>query len=221
MSREYELNEDIFNVIDDEEKAYWLGFLYADGAIYIRKRKGHGTSYSIHLNLSSKDYDHLVKFANFIGTNKPARKFISNGYDTSGIEINSKNIAIRLIQYGCVEKKSLVLGFPIWLNTVLGGDLIRHFVRGYFDGDGFFEKRRLSIVSTESFLTELQKIITDVLNIKSYIRPHYSNNNGITKYLWIEKKKDIMIFLNWLYNDTNVYLDRKYQKYLELEQERL
>lgn len=31
MYKKYELNENYFNVIDSHEKAYILGFIYADG----------------------------------------------------------------------------------------------------------------------------------------------------------------------------------------------
>ena len=31
--QKYSLNDDYFSVIDNEHKAYWLGFLYADGSL--------------------------------------------------------------------------------------------------------------------------------------------------------------------------------------------
>ena len=49
------LKEDIFEVIDTPEKAYWLGFLYADG--YVQTR-----GYMIALTLSSKDKLHIKEF---------------------------------------------------------------------------------------------------------------------------------------------------------------
>lgn len=60
---ETKFNENIFDVIDSEEKAYWLGFLFADG--YISSSKN-----TIELSLALKDKEHLEKFAKFMGGGK-------------------------------------------------------------------------------------------------------------------------------------------------------
>ena len=53
------LNENVFDVIDTEEKAYWLGFMYADGNI---SSEGH----RLEMNLGIKDVDHMEKFRKFL-----------------------------------------------------------------------------------------------------------------------------------------------------------
>ena len=47
-----------FDSIDTEEKAYWLGFLFADGAI-----TQYNHSYDIELSLKIDDKEHVEKFA--------------------------------------------------------------------------------------------------------------------------------------------------------------
>ena len=65
--RLYTLNENFFETIDTEDKAYWLGFIYADG--YITKSKTG--QHNLGIKLSIKDLAHLQKFALDIKTNKP------------------------------------------------------------------------------------------------------------------------------------------------------
>ena len=56
-NRRYNVNHKYFEVIDTEEKAYWLGFLYADGCVIKTK-----TGSSLLLKLSVKDEEHLNLF---------------------------------------------------------------------------------------------------------------------------------------------------------------
>lgn len=66
-------DETIFDVIDTEEKAYWLGFIYADGYISstLTKGKYQGKNpYAFGLALQLRDINHLIKFNNFTKHNK-------------------------------------------------------------------------------------------------------------------------------------------------------
>lgn len=57
------------------------------------------------------------------------------GKEYSRIQISSKTLTADLLKLGCTPRKSLTLKFP---NDGIfkSNDLIRHFIRGYFDGDG-------------------------------------------------------------------------------------
>ena len=67
----YYRNSNIFEKIDTEEKAYWLGFLYADG--YVDPERGE-----IILGLAEKYKEHINKFINFLETNAPYKDKINN-----------------------------------------------------------------------------------------------------------------------------------------------
>lgn len=54
----------IFSEIDSAEKAYWLGFIAADGYVYIRDRNA-----TVGINLSRQDKSHLEKFKTFMNSN--------------------------------------------------------------------------------------------------------------------------------------------------------
>lgn len=116
------LIKNIFHIIDTEEKAYWLGFLYADG--YVSKYN------QIEVSLSLEDEEHLIKLKQFINTNTN----IIKDEHRCRLLFCSKELANDLAQLGCVNNKSLILQFPT--EQQVPQELIRHFLRGYVDGDG-------------------------------------------------------------------------------------
>ena len=194
-------NINYFDNIDNEEKAYWLGFLFADGAI-----TNYKTSYNIELGLKLEDKEHIKKFANVI--NK--KHLIINNYRCRCI-IGSKHMFNILINYGCTTRKSLTLKFPN-INIFKNKSYIYDFIRGYIDGDGclsYSNKNHtqplISVLGTEDFLNGIKKS----LNIKNKL--HKRDNiyilqiSGKTAYD-IAKK---------LYSTAKIYLERKYKKYKE------
>lgn len=82
-------NRYIFENIDNEEKAYWLGFLYADGSV-------GSTDYRVELGLAEKDLEHIKKFKNFIGLdNKISYRPKSKSYRYSFKDKIFKEILIK------------------------------------------------------------------------------------------------------------------------------
>ena len=135
----------IFETIDTEEKAYWLGFLYADGSVGSKEHK-------IELGLAEQDLKQIEKFRDFIGiNNKISYRPTTKSYRYS---FRSEFCKEDLIKQGCMPKKSLILKFPT--EDQVPQNLIRHFIRGYFDGDGWFtnteECFQVGIIGTEDFI---------------------------------------------------------------------
>ena len=64
----YNYDHDFFEVIDSEEKAYWLGFFYADGCVSINKETNSGECC---IKLYKGDYRHLQKFNKSLNGNIP------------------------------------------------------------------------------------------------------------------------------------------------------
>ena len=122
-SKLYNCDENFFEKIDTEEKAYWLGFLYADG--YVRVRKGGS---EVRLKLSIKDVDHVKKFNDAVKSNNEIK--IKGKFAISSV--NQRKFVKHLVDKGCINKKSLIIKFPYFLEE----NLKKHFIRGYFDGDG-------------------------------------------------------------------------------------
>lgn len=203
------VNRYIFEKIDTEEKAYWLGFLYADGSV-------GSTDNRIELGLAEIDKNHIEKFKNFIGLdNKISYREKSKSYRYAFKDKIFKEI---LIKQGCVPKKSLILKFPT--EEQVPNNLIRHFIRGYFDGDGCFchtkECFEASFIGTEDFiktcLTKLPNNLNISLSIKDVHRRDGAKKYGFYSY------NDVLNFLSFMYDDCHIYLERKYQKYIDFLQ---
>ena len=200
-------NENFFDKIDSEEKAYWLGFLYADGSVSSNKN-------TIELSLQSNDIKHLQKFKQDLNYFDDKHIYLDDV--RCRIMITNKHFKESLINLGCIPKKSLVLTFPT--PEQVPDEYIHHFVRGYVDGDGSvmigqdhkgnYNKPRLSILGTETFLKEL-------VNKMGWRQAKIQHSSNVCCVEW--SGKYVHDYLDSLYANANVYLDRKYQKYLDLQ----
>lgn len=211
--KKYLLDEHCFDDIDSEEKAYVLGFLYADG--YNREDE-----HKIKITLAIYDRDILEKIRAVLKTNapikikKPAKIKNSNycGAPTATLQISSVYLSNRLKELGIVQRKTYDLIFPKYIPSTL----LKHFVRGYFDGDGCITKGRheypkATIASSLSFLKELKKILESEF-IKSCLYQNKKTNKNIA-FLDINSKESVAIFFNWIYSESKIYSDRKYSRY--------
>lgn len=129
-NRRYDRNQHYFDIIDTPNKTYILGLLYADGC-------NHTAHNAITLSLQEEDVGILEIIKNeleYTGSLRLSRLNDKNiNYKNQYILcINDEYLSARLADLGVVNAKSLKLTFPEFLNQ----DLLRHFVRGYFDGDG-------------------------------------------------------------------------------------
>ena len=197
-----------FEIIDTEEKAYWLGFLYADGSVGSKEDK-------IELGLAKKDLKHIEKFRDFMNiTNKISYREKTKSYRMS---FRSAKCKQDLIDKGCIPKKSLILDFPN--ENQVPKHLIRHFIRGYFDGDGWFTNTescfQIGIIGTENFINGFLNSIENTNKDNKIFDVH--RKNGAKRYVF-GAYDDVLNFLNWIYKDSNIYLERKYNSYLDFIQ---
>ena len=158
--------------IDTEEKAYWLGFFYADA--YNKESTGQ-----LIIELQEQDKDHLFKCAKFFG--QPREPFLQlknkGKHRAYRLELNSRYLSDSLKQKGCHQAKSFNITLPNWLPS----EQTRHFIRGYFDGDGCInihqDQLHINIVSTKEFNLQLQTIIKNInINSQIYFPKRYTNN---------------------------------------------
>lgn len=217
INRKYSLNESYFNEINTPEKAYFLGFIYADGCNF-----PEGTRLVI--NLHQQDKHILEEFQKLLGYNRPLKykKATKTTYGNSNpqyaLTVSSKIISDQLTKLGVVKNKTLILEFPKWLNP----DLYSHFIRGYFDGDGcitgvkaYISKNGQSlhydwsIVGTEDFVSKVQEIMINELGLsKTKIR-----KQGKVSYLEYSGNKQCKRIGEWMYKDSTIHLTRKYNKF--------
>lgn len=219
INKKYEYDDNFFKTIDTEEKAYWLGFLYADGCVSEVRKKSKIKSYILSMNLAVKDKPHLNKFINSIKSNIPIKENIVklNGKEYKAVRINlcSTQICKDLINKKCVPRKSLILEYPS--NNIVPENLIKHFIRGYFDGDGciYFDKNKpqsgakIIIVGTLDMINGICKEIYDNnININPAI-----TTKGNAYQLYIYNLDNIIKIYDYFYKNSTIFLDRKYEYY--------
>jgi DNA invertase Pin-like site-specific DNA recombinase len=209
-SRSYRLNENYFDAIDNQDKAYILGLLYADGCNNTQIK-------SIILSLQEEDMHILQQIRDVLDSEQPLRFIDRNSKNEKwknsySLEVHSRHMSETLERCGVVKAKSLILTFPDWLDP----SLYSHFIRGYFDGDGHISKQEhkynMSIVGTESFCKKIQDILRTEIGIES--RLHISTSlDKPTRTLMVTKRDDNQKFFDYIYRDANLYLHRKYDVY--------
>lgn len=214
-SRKYSFDQNYFKDIDCEEKAYWLGFITADGCLSADRKSG----YSVTVELSVVDKGHLVKLAlavDFIG-NLYERSRVVFGKESSFccLSLNSKLMVNSLIKLGLTQNKSLSTVVPD-----IPKSLYRHFVRGVVDGDGSIvhsntNKISVSIASGSfGFLESIRNIINTGCGFN--YGSLYKKSTGNTCILSYGGNRSVLKVLKWLYNSSTVYLDRKYLQYINI-----
>lgn len=200
-------NRNIFNKIDNEEKAYWLGFIVADGYLNINK-------HMLRIKLGNRDRSHLIKFIKFIGGNEEMLKseiHSETGNENFYVSLYSKEVMNDLLSLGIEQAKS---GKEKVCN--IDKKYYRDFIRGLWDGDGFIRENLsgIGLVSSEEVLAFVQNYFNDSLGVKPLkIYPHCNT----FKIEYRSTRKAIPLILNHLYGDKDVALDRKKELATKIE----
>lgn len=198
----YKYDENYFELIDTEEKAYWLGFICADG--FLSSTRKH-----VIIELNKNDFHHLEKFRDCVSGNQQIHFYKQKLGETVRIEF-SGNMYYSLTKMGLTSNKSYDLILP---TKYIPDNLIRHFIRGFFDGDGsihfdsYKDRYRISFTGLENVLNELKSIL------KIDVKLSMDKRTKSTYYLVINKEENIKRVLCYMYEDSNIYLDRKYKLY--------
>ena len=167
MYRKYEVNENYFNVIDTHEKAYILGFIYADG--YNREDL-------LELVQNKSRLDILIKIRTALSSTHLIKKYTPDKYT---LNIGSRKLCKDLTKHGAFRDKSLTLKFP---NTI-EDKFMSSFILGYFDGDGcvWDGKRKVMRVKDSTKPNGYRDRI--VHNVKFTITGNFIFINALQDYL--------------------------------------
>jgi hypothetical protein len=176
--------------------------LFTDGHIEQK------TEASIDLTLHNNDIDHLYKFKEFLGSSRDIKK---NKGDCSRLRVNSKQLRDRLVELGFTHNKS---------TSIVPHELLkdsRDFWRGCIDGDGGLYIH--SYAGTTTHLTlcgTLETIFEFAIFCNKYagVKDKYpSKAPGNNFYRISYYGKDARKIATYLYKDSTVYLQRKYDTY--------
>lgn len=219
FKRKNKLNENYFNNIDNEHKAYWLGFIMADGGVcYTTKYyKETNSPNRLYFTLSLKDKSILERFCDDIDYDKSKIiDFIPKGTYSNNpmckLYINSKKLCLNLKEFDIVPEKT---GKEKFLN--LSNELMPHFIRGFFDGDGSVWKHNnrihVSFTGNKDFLEDLMNYLyKEKIIDNKYVISEYENKNVCD--FKFAKTKSIKNFFDYIYKDSTIHLERKYNKFL-------
>lgn len=208
----YSVNKNYFQKIDSSDKAYWLGFLFADGCVEYIKTGERIYGKRLNIELARKDRDHLEKFLKSIDSNHPIIDFSRETYgklrEYSKIRVSCTKMVQDLENLGCVKSKTFHLKYP-----KIEEKFNLDFIRGYFDGDGSWTKRQdgyyqFSIWSgSEDFLTLIRNVIAEKasLNKDKKLVKSASSNCFSLQFCGTQCKR----IFEEIYRDSNLFLERK------------
>lgn len=198
-----------FDCIDSEIKAYLLGFLLADGSI--SKTKNHITIHN-----SVNDLQVIEYFQKFI---TPETKIHFREYElkknTVLIAWSSKHMKKTLEGYNILPNKTFHLDFTFDFNIT--GKFTRHFMRGFFDGDGTLTSGRLEFMNNSlPFIKQINTIISSLFHVEPKVRERKTKN--VTTFLvyynsFGKRKMFFKTIYDWFYKDSNYFLPRKKEKF--------
>lgn len=207
--RTYELREDYFDKIDTQEKAYWLGFIAADGCI--------GTQYGrpsvLVVGLAIRDGQHLEKLKSCLGYTGPIHERPKLGkYGARYLQVGSKRLCQGLVNNGCGPRKTWHMDAP-----QLSAELVRHWVRGFFDGDGSIYRCKYGYAVSFAGLPNILEFLLawgEGLGIPRTCPVKYSRSTVVQRLTW-SRREAIARLTRVLYDGATISLERKKALFLE------
>lgn len=200
------LNENYFEKIDNNDKAYFLGFMLTDGNVSLNEN-------IIRLSLSSKDEEILNIFKEKTGNENKICIREDEKHSERTFQLRSKKWKDDLAKYGVVPQKTSISEMP-----VLSTDMMSHLIRGMIDGDGWISaaSHQLGFCGNEKTVTQLKKYLVKTLDLYDVKIIHASIN--LWQIAWASKK-DIQKIGNFIYKDKeDCFLNRKYNNFLQIIQ---
>jgi intein/homing endonuclease len=206
-----------FSIIDTQEKAYFLGFVSADGYLLNNPDKG---LYKLSIVLAEQDYEFLCMLRDFISPDSAINKYKRKDNNTQiqcYLDIWNKKLIEELQIWGLHQKKSHTLTFPYSIPK----KFYWHWIRGYFDGDGcVYITKGGSLVAHLSGNVNVLTSIKEIFNSDHENRCNvYEHPKGIYRQISYSSKT-AEAFLELMYQDATMYMPRKYLKYTKYKQDK-
>lgn len=198
----YKFNEDYFENIDSEDKAYFLGFIVADGCISDKTNT---------IKIIQKETDILYVFKKYI--NSEGVVFTSKSRNISSFSVSSDKTKNDLENLGIHSNKTSVVKYP-----TIPDNLQNHFMRGVFDGDGCITLR------TDKRDSQQRGQVNICSGSLDFIKEYYNKLVELAKLTGKNKIRcpkgtyyvvdwgglsDVENIYQFLYTNSTVYLKRK------------
>lgn len=208
------INEDFFETIDSEEKAYFLGWMLSDGYVIYPKNR----SPVVRIDLNQKDRYILEEFNFLVSGDRETGILNQKRYPSqanirkketyqSRVSFTSKKMVSDLAKYGVVPRKCKTITLPL-----IDDNLMPHLIRGLFDGDGCISGRMIGFSGNNQMMKDIQSFLIKKIHIND-TKIHY---NGCAHSFTFSSKKDVSNFYNFIYNDAHYFLKRKKERFEKL-----
>ena len=212
-------NDNYFEDINSEEKAYFVGLIYADGAVRI-----HDGRYYLSLELTREDAYMVESLANELNCNNKIairNRVTPFGYNSFARfeSCNSKKLLDDLSLFGIIPNKSHNSESFSNIRERIPKHLIRHFLRGLIDGDGSISKRyqcnnQNSIViyqNSKKFCDDFDSLLKFSIGDCSIKESLMMNNETGMFHLRYRRIGDVQKIAEHLYKNSKMHLKRKYE----------
>lgn len=197
-----------------EQSAYILGLVMADGYVHLADSNCHRNILSICLHKRDEDVIRkIVTALSFEGK-------VINHKDTVILQISNRHLIEQIVLKGVpIENKSYCAKFP----DTIPEPFIRHFIRGLIDGDGWLQYKLFQ--GTLAFNIGICGTYDIVKGVKERLFPDCSDiqlvkNTDVNFKINIRGKRAFKV-ASWLYQDATIWLDRKYNTYVQAKEKYL
>lgn len=195
-----------------EEKSYILGLLGTDGSLNISGNKGKVT-----LEVNHKDKDIVEKLFSLIPNSSISER-------TRDTNLKKNYSSCSFVNYRKEFREELIsFGFPLkdktnTISTPSQKYSERDFWRGVIDGDGSvgFTANNFPFVSLVTKSESLKQAYCQMLYNNFNIEKNISRNKRDNVYNIMLNKEDAQKLCDYLYTDASLYLNRKYEKAMEV-----
>ena len=199
-------NENFFEKIDTERKAYILGLLLTDGYI-IEPSTKKKASHCWGLEIKEEDKYLLDEILSEIGKDASPNKGHKN---TFYITVRSNKMCSDLAKYGIVPRKTNTVQFPQNIDV----HLVPHLIRGIFDGDGtvYINAKKQCVFGfygNNQMLYELREILHQDIGLKKL----KITDKGTVSQITFGARESVKKFHDYIYKDATIYLRRKRKKF--------
>lgn len=198
--KKYKIDDDYFKEINTEEKAYILGFMYADSSI----------SNGFDINIQKRDVEILNFIKKELKMEHPIKDNIIKNREYCRLSISNKKIKNDLHSIGIPNNKNNNIVMP-----KIKKEFYNSFLLGFFDGDGYINDENCSMEFSggENILTEIKNYIKNNLNVDMYFGYRYEKENKNSCKLGLHGSLKLKIIYDFLYNNRNLGLKRKKEKF--------
>lgn len=207
QNKKYSCNDHYFSIIDSHEKAYWLGFITADGSVSKRDNE-------ISIGLSYRDATHLNKFKSAIQSDGKIFMYYANVNGKTHLcckhSVYSATMKIDLANHNIVPNKSKTLQ----LSQLVPTELESSYLLGIIDGDGSFYidkggQMHFNLIGSKLEIETIQSILIKNCNLtKTALRQEPRSKEMY--YLNYGGNGVLGRIVNYLYSNSPIYLERKY-----------